>query len=223
MLHLLPGVLGADELALIRQVLDLAEFEDGKLTAGALAAAVKDNRQLRRTGAPEEAALDGAVGAALARHALFTAAVMPLHLTAPLFARYEPGMRYGAHVDAAVMGPGGSVRTDVSITVFLNDPGEYEGGELALELPGGVRQFKLPAGDAVAYPTFTVHQVNPVTAGRRLVAVTWAQSRVRDPQMREVLFDLHAAGQALHADRPGSLEERLVQKAATNLLRLVVD
>ncbi len=220
---LLPGVLSADELTLVRQVLELAEFEDGRLTARGLAAAAKDNRQLRRTGAQEEAALDGAIAAALSRHALFCAAVLPCQFTAPLFVRYEPGMRYGAHVDAALMGPGGNVRTDVSITVFLNDPSEYEGGELAIELPGGVRQVKLPAGDAVAYPTFAVHQVNPVQSGQRLVAVTWAQSRVRDPQMREVLFDLHAAGQALGESRPESLEHRLLQKAATNLLRLVAD
>jgi len=219
---LLPGVLGADELALIRQVLDLADFEDGKLTAGR-AAPLKENRQLRRTGAPAEAALDAAVGDALSRHPLFNAAVQPRHLLVPLFARYEPGMHYGAHVDAASMGPDRSVRADVSITVFLSNPSEYEGGELAIDLPGGVRQVKLPAGDAVAYSTFAVHQVNPVTSGRRLVAVTWAQSRVRDPQMREVLFDLHAAGQALHASQPESLEDRLVQKATSNLLRLVAE
>lgn len=218
----LTGVLSAEELALIRQALDLAEFEDGKLTAG-LAAPLKDNRQLRRTGAAEEAALDGAIAAALARHTLFTAAARPRHITAPLYARYEPGMHYGAHVDAAVMGLGGTVRADVSVTVFLNDPSEYEGGELAVELPGGVRQVKLAAGDAVAYSTFSVHQVNPVTAGRRLVAVLWAQSRVRDPQMREVLFDLHAAGEALHATHPESLEDRLVHKATSNLLRLVTE
>ena len=221
-MHLLEGVLSAEELALIRQALELASFEDGKLTASGLAAAAKKNLQLKREGAEAEA-LDRTIVAALSRHAIFCAAVLPKQFVAPLYSRYEPGMHYGAHVDAALMGPDARVRSDVSITVFLNDPSEYDGGELVIELPGGLREVKLAAGSAVAYSTYAVHEVKPVTRGCRLVAVTWAESRVRDPLMREVLFDLHAVSNALRETRPGSVEIRLLQKAVINLLRLVAN
>lgn len=221
-MHFLEGVLSAEELSLIRQTIDLATFEDGRLTARGLAAAAKQNLQLKREGAEAEA-LDRTLIAALSRHPLFGAAALPKRFVAPLYSRYEPGMKYGPHVDGALMGPDGNTRSDLSVTVFLNDPGDYDGGELAIETAGGVREVKLPAGSAVMYSTYAVHQVKPVTRGQRLVAVTWIESRVRDPLMREVLFDLHAVNTAIGAQRAGSLEAGLLNKAVINLLRLVTE
>ena len=219
-MHLLEGVLSGDELALIRQVLELAAFEDGKLTASGLAAAAKQNLQLKREGAEAET-LDRTIVGALSRHPILRAAALPKRFVAPLYSRYEPGMQYAAHVDAALMGPEGETRSDLSITIFLNEPNAYDGGELAIQTAGGVREVKLPAGSAVMYSTYAVHEVKPVTRGQRLVAVTWIESRVRDPLMREVLFDLHAVNHSLGEKQATSLEARLLNKAVINLLRLV--
>lgn len=223
-MQVLRGVLSADELAALRDALADAPFEDGKLTASGLAARVKHNLQMRREDA-DASPFDQLIAAALARHPLLQAWALPKRITAPLFSRYDPGMAYGAHVDSPLMGQGQPIRSDLSITVFLNEPAEYDGGELLIETPGsgdGVR-VKLPAGDAIIYPTFSLHQVLPVTRGVRLVAVTWVQSLVRDPMMRQVLFDLHAASRSLMEREPDAIETRLVQKAHNNLMRLVIE
>ena len=214
-------VLTVDELTLIRQIYDAATFNNHQLTAESFAA-VKNNLQLSKD-EPAIDALNRTIVGALSRNELFQSYVRPAQFVPPLHLRYGSGMLYEPHVDAAVFTAesGPSVRGDVSITVFLNDPSEYDGGELILDLPGGPLAVKLPAGDAIVYSTYTVHQVRPVTRGERMVAVTWAQSQVRDPQMRQVLFDLHAVSAALKENAPDSLERRLLVKAERNLLRLV--
>ena len=217
----IPEVLTADEVTLIRQIYDAATFNNHQLTVESFAAA-KNNLQLS-SDEPAIDALNRTIVGALSRNEFFQIYVRPALFVPPLHLRYGSGMHYEPHVDAAVFSAEGgrNLRADVSITVFLNDPSEYDGGELILDLPGGPLAVKLPAGDAMVYSTHTVHQVRPVTRGERMVAVTWAQSQVRDGQMRQVLFDLHAVSAALKESAPESLERRLLVKAERNLLRLV--
>ena len=216
-------VLTADELTLIRQIYDAATFNNHQLTVESFAA-VKNNLQLSKD-EPAIDALNRTIVGALSRNEMFKSYVRPARFVPPLHLRYGSGMLYEPHVDAAVFSSesGPTVRGDVSVTVFLNDPSEYEGGELILDLPGGPLPVKLPAGDAIAYSTHLVHQVRPVTSGERMVAVTWAQSHVRDPLMRQVLFNLHAVSSSLKETAPDSLERRLLIKAERNLLRLVAE
>jgi PKHD-type hydroxylase len=157
--------------------------------------------------------------AGLQRHPLFAAYAWPRRVTAPLYARYDPGMQYGAHVDGAIMAADG-LRTDLSVTLFLAEPSEYDGGELALDLGGGaLHSVKLPAGAAFVYPTGALHLVRPVTRGRRLVAVFWVQSYARDQGVREVLFDLRAVASSLNQQAPQSREAQLLLKSLSNLER----
>jgi PKHD-type hydroxylase len=216
----LPAVLTPDELKLVREFLDQAEFDDGKLTASGIAAARKNNLQAARARDPEgHAAVDKLVVAGLQRHPLFAAYAWPRRVTAPLYARYDPGMQYGAHVDGAIMAADG-LRTDLSVTLFLAEPAEYDGGELSLDLGGGaVHSVKLPGGAAFVYPTGALHLVRPVTAGRRLVAVFWVQSYARDQGVRELLFDLRAVASSLNQQAPQSREAQLVLKSLSNLER----
>lgn len=211
-----PGLLGK-----VRALLDIARFEDGRATAGWHARTVKENRQAaRRDPATREAA--ELVATALRANDVFRSAARPLRLRPPLFARYGVGETYGTHVDDALMGmddPEGPLRTDVAVTVFLADPATYEGGELVIEDPAGEQAFRLGAGDAIAYPATTLHRVAPVTAGERLVAVTWAQSLVRDPARREILFDLETAKRRVFTEQGKGATFDLLAKSHANLLR----
>jgi PKHD-type hydroxylase len=221
-MHHLQKVLCAEELSGMRDALADAKFEDGKLTAGAALHSAKKNKQLARSEQDTEA-LDQLVIAALARHPLFQSLVQPKRILAPQFARYTSGMHYGMHVDHPLMGAGQPIRTDVSITLFLSEPADYDGGELTIEAPGGARSFKLAAGDAIVYPTSAFHQVEPVTRGERLVVVTWAQSYVRDPELRQLLHDLNAVTQSLMESKPDAPETRLLAKCHANLLRKLAE
>lgn len=222
-MHIIQSLLSADEVSVIRRALESGEFVDGKLTAGAGARQLKNNLQLKRESL-DAGPLDGTIVNALARSAAFQSAAMPFHYSAPLYSKYGQGMNYGAHVDSAFMGPVGSrMRSDLSMTIFLKEPAEYEGGELVLEQAGANYAIKLPAGQAILYPTYALHQVNPVTSGERLVCVLWIQSMVRDPAMRQILTDLHAALGALLQRQPDSVDTMLVQKSYSNLLRLVIE
>ncbi len=221
-MQVLPAVLTAEEVSALRDALSDAPFENGKLTATGLAARAKNNLQLKRD-QQQATPLDEIVLTALSRHPLFHAWAIPKRVAMPTFSRYDVGMAYGAHVDASLIGTGQPLRSDISITIFISDPKDYDGGELAIETSGGTRNIKLPAGDAIAYPTFALHQVLPVTRGQRLVAVTWVQSLVRDAAMRQVLFDLNAASRSLLEQSPDAAESRLVHKAYNNLMRLVID
>ncbi len=201
MLHI-PSVLTPEELEPIQRVLRQSTFIDGKLTAGQAAERVKHNLELDRE-APQKEVLAKIVMTGLYRSELFKLAAMPLKVATPIFARYIQGMGYGSHIDDPIMGAGPHYRTDVSFTVFLTDPDEYEGGDLSIRTPFGLQQVKLPAGDAVIYPSGTLHYVAEVTGGERLVAVGWIQSMVRDPGKREILFNLGQARAQLLATGAG--------------------
>lgn len=223
MLLPIPGVLKADELALARAWLAGAHFVDGKLSAGAAARRVKENEELDRGEADIER-LDRVVMGALSRHPAYRNGALPLHAASPLYARYRPGMTYGDHLDDPIMGTGGVMyRSDVAVTVFLNAPEEYDGGELVIRTAAGERAVKSAAGDAVLYPAGSIHHVNPVTRGERLVAVTWVQSLVRDAARRELLYGLNLAREKLLQSAPGAEETAQVNAAYLNLIRMWSD
>ena len=211
----IQGVLGAADLASARKAADRGAFRDGRETAGWHARLAKDNEQAD----PDDAALRAAadlVAGRLSHHEVFALAARPKRLAPVMISRYATGRSYGTHVDDAIMG---GLRSDVAFTVFLSAPSEYAGGELVLERPDGEQSFKLEAGDAVVYPSTTLHRVNRVESGTRLVAVGWAQSLVRQAERRELLFDLDSARRALFAKHGKSAEFDLLSKALSNLLR----
>ncbi len=197
----LTAVLAPDDLAAARQRLQGASWSDGRTTAGFQSAEVKRNLQR----APSDAAAREAgelILRALERNALFVSAALPRHVFPPLFNRYEPGMSFGAHIDNAVRqlpGTAQRLRTDLSATLFLTSPHEYDGGELTIEDVYGARSVKLEAGDMILYPASSVHRVQPVTRGIRTAAFFWIQSLVRDEGCRALLFDLDASIRRLTA------------------------
>jgi PKHD-type hydroxylase len=210
-------VLEPAQVAHVLDVLKSHPFADGRATAHGGARDVKNNLQAERAG-DSLAALDRLVTDALYSNSLFQAFAFPKRIRPPVFSRYEPGMQYGAHVDGAIMNDQGSMlRADLSVTVFLSQPESYDGGELVIEMPFGEEEIKLAAGEAVIYPSDTVHRVAPVTRGARMAAVTWVQTAVRDSHMRTLLFDLHRAIQQVEAGADPML---LLSKSYHNLLRL---
>jgi PKHD-type hydroxylase len=219
----IANVLSAEALARIREALAQVEFHDGRETAGWHARTVKRNTQASGRD-PGVAALREEVDRAIRGHALFQMAARPRRTVPVMFSRYTDSMEYGNHVDDAVMnGPDGPVRTDVSYTLFLSEPEDYDGGELITETAAGEQTCKLPAGALVLYPSSTLHRVAPVTRGARLAAVGWAQSQVRDPAQREVLFDLDTARRQLF-DHHGKTEAfDAVSKSLANLTRMWAD
>ena len=198
MLVHVPEVLSRDQVAAFRRALDAAEWTDGRETVGAQGARVKRNLQL-----PDASPLREQLGrqllAALAAIPLFHAATLPVRILPPRFNRYEGGGQYGFHVDGAVMAVGGGeqMRSDVSCTLFLAEPDEYDGGELVISDTYGEHEVKLPAGDLIVYPSSSLHKVQPVTRGARIAAFFWVQSLVRDDGERRLLFELDASIQAL--------------------------
>jgi PKHD-type hydroxylase len=219
MIFVMPDVLTADELATIGASLDRAAFDDGKLTAGWHAQSVKQNLQLATTD-PIGPELQATIAAALERHRLFQSAVRPKVVRPVLINRYDAGMFYGYHTDNALMRCGLDwLRSDVSMTLFLNSPEDYVGGELVIETSLGEECFKLAAGSAIVYPSGTLHAVREVTQGVRFAAVTWIQSWVRDPAQREILFDLDTARQVMFAQHGKTAEFDLISKSLSNLLR----
>lgn len=192
MLHV-PEVLSRDALAKIRALLNQASWEDGRITAGTQSEQVKNNRQLAEK---SDAAREGRtiVLDALGRNALFFSAVLPKKIFPPLFNRYDGATNsFGNHIDNAVRTLRGTnlhVRTDVSATLFLSDPDQYDGGELVVEDTFGTRAVKLPAGDLLLYPSSSVHRVEPVTRGSRIASFFWIESMVRQDEQRRLLFDL---------------------------------
>jgi PKHD-type hydroxylase len=207
LLHV-PGVLTPSQVAEIRRSIDAAEWIDGRATVGPQGAKVKHNRQL-----PEGGALSLRWGEvilkALEGHALFMSAALPLRYVPPLFNRYEGGEHYGAHIDGAVRAvphTSARLRTDLSCTLFLSEPADYDGGELVVDDTYGAHEVKLPAGDLILYPASSVHHVAPVTRGARTSAFFWVQSLVRDDAERRLLFDLDLQIQRLR-QRIGDSEE----------------
>jgi PKHD-type hydroxylase len=213
-------VLTFEELQKVRDAFAGMVFVDGKATAGHRAKRVKQNLQADRAKSPQAADLEEIVLGALRRNAEFKRAALPRHIRPPLFSRYEPGMHYGRHVDDAIMGSSHRARSDLSVTLFVSDPQDYDGGELAIETPFGEQEIKLPAGAAVVYESSTLHRVVPVTRGYRLAAVTWVQSLVRDPAAREILHDLDLVRHACNRLAPDAHETDLAYKAYVNLMRM---
>ena len=220
MLLTIPGLLNEAQLAKIHATLEGAPFADGRLTAGFAAARVKNNLELQPE--PERRALlNRILMASLGHHETFRFACLPHRVADPIFARYTPGMAYGDHVDDPIMGAAGPrFRTDISMTLFLNPPEGYGGGELSIRTSFGERAVKLPAGDAVIYPSSSLHRVAEVTRGERLVALTWVQSYVRDPAQRELLYELGLARERLLRDAPGTETTGFVDRSYANLLRM---
>ena len=203
MLLCIPEVLSKDEVAHFRRVMERAEWVDGRGTAGAQSATVKHNMQLP-AGSPAAKELGDRVIDALARCPLFISAAIPLKIFPPLFNRYGVGQAFGTHVDGAIRAVPGTpvrIRTDLSVTLFLAEPGEYDGGELTVEDKYGTQEVKLAAGDMVLYPSTSLHHVKPVTRGARVASFFWLQSMVRDDNQRTMLFDLDQTIQELAAER----------------------
>lgn len=219
----LENILNQQQLEQIASLLANAEFVDGKLSAGVQAQRVKKNEEVKTDDRAVDR-LNQLVMNSLLQHPQYQSAVLPYRVAIPFYARYTSGMGYGDHVDDPVMGPmSGRYRSDVSTTVFLNQPDEYQGGELCINTPFGEKSVKLAAGDAVVYPSSSWHRVEEVTGGMRLVAVTWAQSMVRDPARRELLFELGSARDSLIATQPDSEETAKVSTSYVNLLRMWSD
>jgi PKHD-type hydroxylase len=201
MLTCVPDILSKDEVADFRRIMDASDWEDGRSTAGAQSALVKRNQQL-----PPDNDVSRQLGkrivSALTANPRFISAAVPLQIFPPLFNRYAAadGHRFGVHVDNAVRGDhltGMRIRTDLSVTLFLSEPDEYDGGELVIEDNYGSHEIKLPAGDLVLYPACSLHMVTPVTRGTRVASFFWLQSMVRDAHARSLIFDLDAAIQSL--------------------------
>ncbi|MCU7872506.1 MAG: Fe2+-dependent dioxygenase [Candidatus Thiodiazotropha sp. (ex Lucinoma borealis)] len=220
MLVEIEGLLQQAQLNKIDEVLSQANFVDGKLTAGKAAQRVKNNQEL--SGEPKQMELlIRILTSAMAHNATFRSAVLPYRMADPLFARYQPGMTYGKHVDDPLMGLSGQrFRSDVSMTIFLRNPDTYQGGELIVRTTFGEKRVKLKAGSAVIYPSSSLHQVAEVTRGERLVALAWIQSYVRDPAQRELLYELDLAREHLLATAADDETTGLVDKSYANLLRM---
>jgi predicted 2-oxoglutarate/Fe(II)-dependent dioxygenase YbiX len=199
MLICIPGVLSKADVADFRAVMDAVDWENGRSTAGAQSAEVKKNEQLPPDGEVSRK-LGQRVIKALAANPLFVSAAIPRHIFPPLFNRYGIGQHFGVHVDNAVRGDhltGTRIRTDLSVTLFLSDPDEYDGGELIVEDYYGSHEVKLPAGHLVLYPATSLHTVTPVTRGARVASFFWLQSMIRDQHARSMIFDLDNAIQGL--------------------------
>lgn len=226
MLTVIPELLDADAVRRLRDLIDAAQWVDGNVTSGHQSALAKRNLQLPEDCAEAKQAgqivLDG-----LGRSPLFIAAALPLKIFPPLFNSYAGGQAFGTHVDNAVRiqaGTGFRLRSDLSITVFLEEPDRYDGGELTVETNFGVQQVKLPAGHAVLYPSSSLHRVEPVTRGRRVASFFWLQSMVRDDAARQMLFDLDSSVQAL-AGELGHDDAQVIRLTGVyhNLLRRWAD
>jgi PKHD-type hydroxylase len=220
LLHI-PEVLSADQVRHARGLLDAAEWVDGRVTAGHQSARVKDNLQL-----PEDHPVSREVGAtiqaALQRSPLFMSAALPLRVFPPLFNRYEGGRAFGNHVDNAIRQVPGTpfrIRTDLSATLFLSEPDEYDDGALLVEDTYGVHAVKLPAGHLVLYPSTSLHRVSTVTRGARIASFFWIQSMVRDDGQRTLLYDLDTAIQSVNQARPDDPAAVQLTGVYHNLLR----
>lgn len=196
MLLQVENLLTPDAVVHLNQVMNQADWVDGRITAGHQSERVKYNLQL-----PEESdtarELREIVLSALSRNLLFVSAALPRRIFPPLFNCYKAGMTFGAHVDNALRGDGNPIRTDLSATLFLSNPEDYDGGELLIDDAYGCHNVKLPAGHLILYPATSLHRVNPITRGARRSCFFWVQSFVRDDAKRTLLFDLDVATQRL--------------------------
>ena len=224
MIHQIPDVLTPEQITKLRALIDESPFETGDRTVGQRGRRVKDNMQM----APDAEYLDAIqkmVLQALVSNLAFRAAAMPRKFVLPIVSRYKPGMAYGVHIDNAIMGQrvGGLERSDLSYTLFLTDPAEYDGGELTLHSPYGEQRIKLAPGSLFLYPSTMLHLVSPVTRGERVAVVGWIESIVRDESKREILFDLHRLMKHLIDNHPDTPEPDLALKVYGNLMRKWAD
>jgi PKHD-type hydroxylase len=212
-MHLkVEALLTAEQVSFLRKALDDAQFVDGKATAGRAAESVKNNRQLD-CGTPLYVKLATLIANALNGNSQVAAFAMPRNIHSLLFSKTGMGEYYGPHVDNSIMG---GLRTDVSFTVFLADPTEYDGGELQM---GDDVVYKLNAGDAIIYPTVEIHQVRPVSRGERVICCGWFQSLIRSGESRQILYDLQLAKQKIFQTEGKSVAFDLVDKSISNLIR----
>jgi PKHD-type hydroxylase len=217
----IPDVLAPEQVAHARRLLDASEWVDGRVTAGYQSARAKNNVQLAEDH-PVARELGDLILSALQRNALFISAALPLRVFPPLFNRYSGGQTFDNHVDNAVRQVSGTalrIRTDLSATLFLAEPEEYDGGELVVEDTYGVHAIKLPAGHMVLYPATSLHRVTPVTRGARIASFFWIQSMLRDDGDRTLLFDLDTAIQRLTVDMPNHPAAVQLTAVYHNLLR----
>ncbi len=221
MLFTIPNLLTPAELTHLRTRLSEADWVDGKVTAGYQAQQVKQNAQIPEN-SPVSRELGDIVLAALARSPLFISAALPLRVFPPMFNSYAGGQTFGAHVDTAIRqlaSTGQRIRTDLSATLFLTPPEDYNGGELDIHDTYGLHSIKLPAGSLVLYPATSLHAVRPVTRGARVSSFFWLQSMIRDEAQRTILYDLDTAIQQLATDVPNHSANLKLTATYHNLLR----
>ncbi len=219
MLLKILSLLPAERLQTVTSLLKDAPFVNGTLSAGSAAKRVKNNEEVAMN-ASQMSQLNNIVMASLVANPQFKSAALPHRVAAPFYARYIDGMEYGDHVDDPIMGGTDRYRSDISITVFLSEPENYDGGELVINTSFGEQQVKLKAGDAVMYPSSSLHHVKPVTRGERLVAVTWVQSMVRSAEQRELLYQLNTARETLLQTKPEAETSKTVDICYANLVRI---
>lgn len=218
MLIHLKNVLGAKELVEANRLLDSAHLVDGKLSAGPVAAQVKNNQEIAGND-PVLNALNQIVMGNLVRNKVYQRAALPRSIASPFYAVYEAGMQYGEHIDDPIMGQEHRYRSDLAMTIFLNNPEEYEGGELLIQWYGEEKRIKYAAGDAVLYPATTRHCVAEVSSGKRKVAVTWIHSLVKDNEQRHLLYELSKAREKLLRKQPEEEHTKQVDLVYVNLVR----
>lgn len=218
MLIKIPDILDSTQIDAVRSVLHQCDFIDGKLSAGDNARSHKTNEELAAS-KDQFDALNSVVMTRLVQQPIYLNSALPAKISLPIYARYSSGMSYGRHIDDPVMGGKSPYRSDVSITVFLSNPDDYDGGELCIETAFGNTEIKLAAGHAVLYPSSSRHCVNPVTRGERLVAIAWVQSMVRSPEQRQILFQLSQARDQLRS-QPESSTYQHIEDSYANLVRM---
>lgn len=217
----IPALLKQEELLAIDQHIAATAFVDGKLTAGLAAKAVKNNLQLEE-GNDALANIQSIISHALKTSPLFNIAALPKVINPVLVSKYTSGKYYGWHVDSPMMG-NPAIRTDLAMTIFLSDPTTYEGGELFIQVGNQVSSFKPAKGDAIIYPCQFLHCVNEIKSGERIAAVTWIQSNVKDPEQREILFQLNQIHGSLYQQAPHAMETNLLLQTHSNLFRMWAD
>ena len=223
MLVTIPEVLNKEDISVIQDLMATANFHPGSTSAGSEAIRVKNNHEMSISEV-ETQRLNNLVMGKLIKNPTYIAAAFAKKIDTPFYAKYSAGLYYGKHIDDPVMGPANQrYRSDISITIFLNEPDAYDGGELIISTAFGEQKVKLNAGDAVLYPSSSTHQVAEVTSGKRLVAVTWLQSTIPDPARREILYNLSQAREILIEQSPASKELELLSNSYVNLLRMWSD
>ncbi len=224
MAAIIERLLGKEQVQQVLQMMQGAQFRHGSESAGPLGQnlKIKDNVEIAPGNAGHREISD-MVLATMQRNERFKLAAVPRRILPPLFSCYGEGQYYGAHVDSALMGPFPGLRSDLSITIFLAPPESYDGGELIIESEFGEHSYKLPAGDAIVYPTHYLHRVTQVTRGQRLAAVTWIESMVPDPAKRRILVELAELMGWMMQTNADAKSLKKLEKTRLNLLRMWVD